>query len=155
MCRINPFGILNLEQSYSLNLETLENHYFAEQKKTHPDQFSQATDQEKNDAAKKSTAVNQAYLILKNPLLRAEYLLKSAGVETLSTDPSFLGQVMEWNERREQGEDLTTDLLHEEEVLFNALENAFILNDYEKARLALYQLTYVQKLLKKSGGLGS
>ncbi len=145
----NPFAILNLEQSYSLNLETLENHYFAEQKKTHPDQFSQGNEQEKNDALKKSTAVNQAYLILKNPLLRAEYLLKSAGVETLSTDPSFLGQVMEWNERREQGEDLTADLLHEEDVLFNDLENAFAIQNYEKARVALYQLTYVQKLLKK------
>lgn len=148
----NPFIILNLKESYALDLQTLENNYFEAQKKTHPDQFSQGTDLEKSDAAKKSTTINQAYLILKNPLLRAEYLLKSAGVETLSTDPSFLGQVVEWNERREQGEDLTADLLREEEFLFNALENAFLLNDYEKAQVALYQLTYVQKLLKQSGG---
>ena len=147
----NPFPILNLEQSYSLNLETLEKHYFSEQKKYHPDQYSQKSDQEKAEALKKSTAVNQAYLILKNPLLRAEYLMKSAGIEPLSNDPSFLGQVMEWNERLENGEDLRAELLTQERILFNELEDGFSIQDYEKVRVCLYQLTYVQKLLKQGG----
>lgn len=148
----NPFEILNLKKSYSLDLKILEKHYFEAQKKSHPDQFSRATHQEKADAVKKSTAVNQAYLILKNPLLRAEYLLKTEGLEMLSHDPSFLGTVMIWNERLENGEDLKPELLDEERNLFNALENSFETKDYEKARLALYQLTYVQKLLKQCEG---
>src|SRR5216683_629469 len=103
----NPFEILNLEKSYRLDLQLLENHYFEAQKKWHPDQFFKATDQEKTEALKTSTAVNQAYLVLKNPLSRAEYLLKAEGIEPLSHDPTFLGTVMEWNERRERGEILT------------------------------------------------
>lgn len=148
----NPFEILNLEQSYSLDLNILEKHYFAEQKKCHPDQFSQRNDREKAEASSDSTRVNQAYLILKNPLSRAEYLLKTVGVEPLQNDPSFLGQVMEWNERLENGEDLKTELLEKEKILLDELERAFSLKDYETARLALYQLTYVQKLLKQRGG---
>lgn len=148
----NPFAILNLEQSYSIDLNVLETHYFAEQKKCHPDQFVNGNSQEKADSLKQSTVVNQAYLILKNPLQRAEYLLKAAGVDPLSNDPSFLGQVMEWNERLENGEDLTSDLLDTEKILFNELEHGFAIQDYEKVRVCLYQLTYVQKLLKQREG---
>lgn len=148
----NPFEILNLEQSYSLNLETLDKHYFAEQKKCHPDQFSQGNDREKAEASSDSTRVNQAYLILKDPILRADYLLKAAGIEPLSNDPTFLEQVMEWNERLARGEDLKAELLEKEKILLDELEKAFALKDYEKARISLYQLTYVQKLLKQRGG---
>ena|SRR5436190_7747276 len=150
----NPFALLNLEESYTLDLQILEKHYFEEQKKSHPDQFSKATEQEKIGALKKSTSVNQAYIVLKNPLSRAEYLLKAEGFEALSHDPSFLGTVMAWNERREQGEDLKlkAELLEKERILFHELEEGFKTKDYEQVRLALYQLTYVQKLLKQIGG---
>ena len=143
----DPFDILKLEKSYSLDLNKLEKHYFAEQRKAHPDQFSQASDEEKNTALKKSTMVNQAYLTLKNPLQRAAYLLKDVGIEALSHDPTFLGQVMIWNERLENGEDLKPELYEEEKTLVKELEIAFGVKDYEKARAALYQLNYVQKLL--------
>ena len=147
----DPFDILNLQKSYSLDLQKLEKHYFEAQKKTHPDQFSQGNDREKNDALSESTRVNQAYLLLKNPLFRAEYLLKSTGVEPLSNDPSFLGRVMEWNERLENGEDLKPEFLDQETVLLKELENGFAIQDHENVRVSLYQLTYVQKLLKQSG----
>jgi molecular chaperone HscB len=145
----NPFEILNLEQSYALDLQLLEKRYFEAQKKSHPDQFSNATTHEKAQAILKSTAINRAYLMLKNPLLRAEYLLKAAGLEPLSHDPSFLNIVMEWNERRERGEDLTLGLLDQKKILMKALEDSFADRDYEKARSVFYKLTYIQKLLRK------
>jgi len=144
----DPFALLNLEKSYSLDLQLLDKHYFEEQRKSHPDQLSQATEQEKTEALKRSTALNQAYLMLKNPLLRAEYLLKAEGFEALSHDPSVLEIVMDWNERREKGEDLYTELLEQEIILFNVLEDHFKAEEYEKVRRVLYQLTYIQKLLK-------
>jgi len=148
----DPFEILNLEKSYSLDPLILEKHYFAEQKKSHPDQFSRATPEEKAQALKQSILVNQAYQILKNPLQRAEYLLKSAGVDSLSHDPSFLGEVMTWTERLQNGKDLKPELLDKEEFLFNELENGLRDKDYEKARVAFYRLTYVCKLLRQSEG---
>jgi len=149
MTTFDPFEVLNLEKTYSLDLNKLEKHYFAEQKKSHPDQCAQADEQQKAEAVKKSTAVNQAYLILKDPLRRAEYLLKAAGIEMLSSDPSFLGKVMTWNERLETGEDLKPTLYDEETMLLKDLTTAFMVKDYEKARIAIYRLTYVQKLLKQ------
>lgn len=145
----NLFHILGLESTYSLNDKTLEEHYFDAQRKTHPDQFSQATVQEKAEAIQKSTAVNQAYLTLKNPLTRAEYLLKEAGYEPLSHDPSFLGTVMAWNEQLDEGEDLTEELSLKQRVLFQELEDCFAVQDFEKIRSVLYQLTYMEKLLKR------
>lgn len=144
----NPFEILNLEKSYSIDLNLLEKHYFEAQKKNHPDRFSQASPQVKAEALRNSIHINQAYLVLKNPLLRAEYLLKEAEVPLLSSDPTFLAHVMMWNERTENGEDLEAELLQMEQCLLVALGRAFKEQDYEKAQSAHYQLTYVQKLLK-------
>lgn len=147
----NPFDILNLEKSYSLDPSTLEKHYFEAQKKNHPDQFSQADAQQKGEAVRKSTIVNQAYLMLKNPLQRAEYLLQEAGVGLLSSDPTFLEQVMAWNERLDRGENLTLKLHDEQAMLLKKLEEAFDQKDYDTARVAVYRLTYVQKLVKQRG----
>ena len=114
----NPFALLNLEETYPLDLEILESHYFAAQRKSHPDQFSQGNAQEKAEALKRSTAVNQAYLSLKDPLLRAEYLLKTAGIESASEDPAFLGQMMDWKERRARGKDIAAELQTKEKIIF-------------------------------------
>jgi molecular chaperone HscB len=147
---MRPFEILNLEAAYSLDLEILENHYFAAQKKAHPDQVSQGTPQEKAEALKWSTTVNQAYLTLKDPLTRAEYLLNAAGIETVSHDPDFLEQVMGWNEHLARGEDIGTELRATEQALFKDLEQAFAVKNYEKASRTLYGLKYIRKLLKQN-----
>ena len=143
----DPFNVLGLEKQYSLDAHVLEKRYFEEQKKAHPDRFALASGSEKEDASKKSTALNQAYLILKDPLQRAAFLLKAKGVEPLSYDATSLVQVMDWNERREAGEDLSSELRQEEEQLFKSLKNAFAENDDELACVTLYRLTYVRKLL--------
>lgn len=146
---LNPFEILNLEATYSLDLEVLESQYFAAQKKAHPDQFSQRNPEEKAEALKQSTAVNQAYLTLKDPLTRAEVLLKSAGIDLVSHDPAFLEQVMGWNERLARGDNIVAELRATEKALFEDLEQAFATQEYEKASRTLYGLTYVRRILKQ------
>lgn len=144
----DPFEIMGLEKCYSLDLTLLEKKYFEEQKKTHPDRVFIVMGDNKEEALRKSTFVNQAYLLLKDPLRRAEFLLKDVGVELLSQDPIFLEIVMEWNERRDKGENLQSDLKAQAESLFKHLEKAFQDKEYEEARHALYRLTYIQKMLK-------
>lgn len=144
----DPFEILGMIKQYSLNLEILEKHYFEEQKKTHPDRFVNAADEKKSEILKRSSEVNQAYLLLKDPLQRAMILIMAKGLEPLSHDPAFLSEVMVWNERLESGEDLRPELSHQEENYFKDLEDAFEKSDYEAARVAHYRLTYVKKLLK-------
>ena len=151
----NPFETLGFETQYPLDVGVLEKRYFEEQKKIHPDRFAFASKAEKEDALKKSTALNQAYLMLKDPLQRAACVLRGRGVELLSHDPLFLGEVMDWNERLEAGEDLTSELRHTEEQLLKNLEEAFEEKDDELARLTLYRLTYVRKLLKQNFWIAS
>src|SRR3990167_10966975 len=92
----DPFEVLGLPQCFSLSLQDLEKRYFDAQRKTHPDRFSQA---EKEEASKKSAVVNQAYLLLKDPLERGIFLLKDAVVDPLTHHSEILMEMMEWRER--------------------------------------------------------
>mgnify|MGYP000078249092 CR=1 FL=1 len=147
----DPFKILGLKKSYSLKTSVIEKCYFEAQKKTHPDRFIGASADEKQRALQRSSEINQAYLILKNPLQRAEFLLKEAEIIPLSHDPLFLEEVMVWNERFEKGEDLALELQREKKTYSEALEKSFAEKDYEKARRAHYRLTYLDKFLKDVG----
>jgi molecular chaperone HscB len=150
----DPFEILALEKQFSLDVKVLEKSYFDAQKRTHPDRFIGASPEVRNQVLQQSSEVNQAYVILKSPLSRGAYLLKNAGIEPLSHDPLFLGQVMDWNERMDRGENLKEELTREEEQLLKNLKDGFDVHDYETARRALYRLTYIQKILKKCGDDG-
>lgn len=144
----DPYETLGLEKAFSIDLNALEQAYFAAQRRCHPDRFALAGEAEKKNAAHGATLVNKAYTLLKNPLDRATYLLKARGVSLLSHDPEFLPKVMEWNERTEAGEDITSELAQEEATLLQELSEALEHNEAERATKALYRLNYVQKVRK-------
>ncbi|MBS0271582.1 MAG: Fe-S protein assembly co-chaperone HscB [Proteobacteria bacterium] len=144
----DPFDVFGFEKGFFLDLKVLEKCYFEEQKKFHPDRFALAEMNTKADAIRKSTMLNQAYSLLKDPLERAAFLLKEKGFELMTHDSFFLSQVMEWSERQDRGEDITRELQVESERLFKSLEDAFVVQDYASAREALYRLTYVRKMMK-------
>lgn len=144
----DPYKTLGLEKAFSIDLDALEQAYFAAQRNTHPDRFTLAGEAEKKNAAHGATLVNKAYTLLKNPLDRATYLLEARGVSLLSHDPEFLPKVMDWNERAEAGEDITSELAQEEAALLQELGEALEHNEDERATKALYRLNYVQKVKK-------
>lgn len=141
----DPFEVLGMQKHFSLNLQDLEKRYFEAQRKTHPDRFSQA---EKDEASKKSAAVNQAYLMLKDPLERGMFLLKDSGLDPVTHHSEILMEMMTWRECLEAGEDLKNELREGENKLLQDLEDGFAKKDYEVVRLGLYRLAYVQKLKK-------
>jgi len=55
---------------------------------------------------------------------------------------------MEWQEQREDGIDIDEELRQTNKILFETLERAFKEKDYETAGQALYQLQYLQKMVK-------
>lgn len=146
----DPFEALGLEKCFDLDMKVLEQHYFEKQRTAHPDQFICATLEEKTQALRKSTELNQAYLLLKDPIERALFLLKERNVEPLTHDAETLHKVMEWNERFEAGEDLSRELLEEKNILVKEIKEGFRVQDLERVRIALYLQTYVQKLLRES-----
>ena len=100
---MNYFEIFDLDQTFILDIKQLTERFQTIQKSVHPDRFTQASSQEQLLAVKKSTAVNDAYETLKNPIKRAEYILSLRGVELPNeqmtfSDNMFLMRQMELRE---------------------------------------------------------
>ena len=103
----NYFEIFQLPIQYALDEKKLDASYRAILSSIHPDRFVNATEAEKTQSLMKSTLVNDAYTILKNPIQRAEYLLEINSVsQHVKLDHAFLMQQMEWEERLEAEENV-------------------------------------------------
>jgi len=100
---LNYFQLFGLEQQFKIDVKNLTELYQALQKTVHPDRFAHASSQEQMLAVQKSSMINDAYQTLKNPLKRAEYMLKIRGTEMPNeqasfSDNSFLMRQMELRE---------------------------------------------------------
>ena len=80
------FDLLGLPRRYRLDSRELEQRYQNLAKETHPDRFAGAGDVERRQALLKSTALNEAYRTLRDPLRRAAYLVALHGVPIDSQD---------------------------------------------------------------------
>lgn len=143
----DPYETLGLDKTFEIDPKILNQHYFKVLKSAHPDRFVGVDMSTKSEVLRRAGEANKAYGILKDPINRGMFLLKSAGEKPLSHDPVYLGEVMLWNEKLEEGEDIKKELHHEEKDLLESLTNAFQETDYKKAKIALYRLTYVRNLL--------
>ena len=106
------FEVLGIARAYHLVAADLETRYLALQKETHPDRFAKALPRERMEAVVRNTELNDAYKVLKDPIKRAEYLLKLEGVDIgdekpqsttgatkqLVVDPKLLMEIMELRE---------------------------------------------------------
>ncbi len=80
----------------------LNHQYRTLQKTIHPDRFVNATDAEKKQSLQKSTEINDAYQVLKDPIKRASHIISLHQVVKENALPSdFLMQQMEWEEELE------------------------------------------------------
>ena len=77
----NHFQKFNLQTTFKINLQELEDQYLKLQQQFHPDTATDQTEAEIN-----SILINQAYKILKNPLKRAAYLLLLQGIDVDSEE---------------------------------------------------------------------
>ncbi|MDX2421617.1 MAG: Fe-S protein assembly co-chaperone HscB [Amphritea sp.] len=102
----NYFEFLALPVTYQLDLQALSERSRELQKTLHPDRFSHLSDRERRLSVQYTAYLNEAVATLKNPLSRAQYLLKLEGIDTFSEsqvqlDPMFLMQQMELRESLE------------------------------------------------------
>ena len=58
-----------------MDAEDLHERYRDGQRRLHPDFFANAPQEEQDAAAEQSTALNDAYSTLKDPLLRSQYMV--------------------------------------------------------------------------------
>lgn len=99
----NYFVLFDLPQQFAIDLSTLEQHYRSIQSAWHPDRFVNASPTEQRQAMQEATLANEAYLTLKNPSKRAQYLLSLKGIDAIAETNTampmdFLMEQMQWRE---------------------------------------------------------
>jgi molecular chaperone HscB len=75
------FEIFSLPPHLQIDLPALEKSFYALSRKLHPDRFASRPAAEQAAALAESSALNDAYRTLRDPIPRTEYLLKLEGVE--------------------------------------------------------------------------
>ena len=107
----------------------LERRFYSLSRKLHPDLFFRSMSRERQYSLEAAAILNDAYRTLRDPVLRAEYLLKELGEETADQQrqdvpPELLEEVFELNELIEelrQGDDATRPRLERAHREFIAL----------------------------------
>lgn len=161
---MNYFQLFDIDLVFDIDINQLSSTYQQLQKTVHPDRFAHASSQEQLIAVQKSAQINDAYQILKEPLKRAEYMLKLRGVDMPDEqntygDTSFLMRQMELREMMEEVEHaadvdaalfaLQEELATEYQAIFSQLHGQIIENSAESNNLAcdnLRKLKFYQKL---------
>ncbi len=131
---LDHFARFGLARAWQLDRDALERAYLQRSRRYHPDRFVGADSSTRRAAVEHSAAVNTGYRVLRDPVARAEYLVKLGGVDLDSSDPqtgaphpdqAFLIDMIERRERltelREAGEDALDELRDEVEAELDAI----------------------------------
>jgi molecular chaperone HscB len=100
---IDPFQTLGVEPSFTLDLGALEQRHRDLSRALHPDRFTGRPASERRQALSRAIEVNEAFRALRDPLQRAEAILRRSGVQRAEgqepkPDAAFLMDVMELRE---------------------------------------------------------
>jgi molecular chaperone HscB len=153
---MNYFAFLDLPRNLALDAKDLEKRFYAMSRQLHPDVHSRKSPAERQQAEESTAVLNDAYRTLRDPITRAEYLLKLEGFDigeqgTKDVPPELLEEVFELNmaieeadaaqleSARQRFEGMRTDLDAE-------LQQAFVQWDSTGQREAL---TAVRGLLNR------
>lgn len=170
------FDFFGLDRKLNVDEFDLQKRFYELSRQWHPDRFSRKSAEEQAQALEATSILNDGYRTLRNPVRRAEYLLKEEGFpigEQRSKDvpPELLEEVFELNmmleELKEGDEDarpqlgsakqkflgLRDDVDRELEALFNKHDAAE--SQSEGAKQALHEIRsvlnrrrYIENLLR-------
>ena len=156
----NFFQLLNMPLIFTLDLADLAQHYRELQRQIHPDRFVRAELSEQQRSIELSTQVNEAYKTLKDPLLRAIYLMDCLGAPIQLTGKSlsaeFLMKQMQWREQVEnwtalntqQQQQLKNNFQQDYQYYLDQLTDGFIQQPLPTPQIEQWvnELQFVQKL---------
>lgn len=159
----NYFELFGLEPNFSIDVAKLSSKLRALLNSVHPDRFASSGAQQQMLSMQKTTQLNDAFVVLKNPVKRAQYLLHlKTGIDTSKehtvNDPEFLMQQLEL---REELEDISSSSdisqLHQfadkiselEEVQEKQMAELFSQAplDTDELQKAIYKLQFLHKTL--------
>ena len=160
----NYFQLFGIAESFVVDLTALADRYRQLQSENHPDRFANADESERIKAVQFTSLINQAYDTLKQPMLRAGYLLRLRGVDPEQVSQADLGMdlLMEQMQLREALEELPGDesalpelaalkrqaiaKMQKREDEFSGLIDA---GDIDAARKLFHEMQFMHKLIKE------
>jgi molecular chaperone HscB len=80
------FAVLGVPRTFEIDSEVLEREYLSRAAAVHPDRVVTGTARDRREAMERATEVNEAYRTLRDPVRRAEYLVKLGGIDLDSSD---------------------------------------------------------------------
>ena len=97
------FAFFGLPRKLWIEMGELEKKFLQLSWKLHPDRFGKASDEEREMSLERSSQLNDAYRVLRDPVARVEYLLSLEGMRKEGTTkqqapPELLEEVFELNE---------------------------------------------------------
>ena len=99
---VDYFVYLGLPQKLQIDRQELEGRFYELSRRLHPDRFFRRADRERRLAEEATARLNDAYRTLKDPVARAEYLLRLHGLnkteqKSSNVPPELLEEVFELN----------------------------------------------------------
>src|SRR5216683_3408229 len=96
------FEFFGVKRSLALDLEQLQKRFYELSRLLHPDRYTRKPPEEKQYSQDATALLNDAYRVLRDPLQRAEYVLRQAGLDigeqgTKNVPPELLEEVFELN----------------------------------------------------------
>src|SRR5215813_4377054 len=100
---IDYFALFGMPRKLWIEMNALEHKFLQLSWKLHPDNFVNATEEERERSLKRSSELNDAYRVLRDPVSRVEYLLeiegqRKEGEKKQQAPPELLEEVFELNE---------------------------------------------------------
>jgi len=140
------------------------------QKQVHPDKFANGTDQEKRLSMQQTSWINEAQATLKDPVLRATYLLKLKGTDInleneTTMDAVFLMQQLEVRERLENIKNekdpldaldhMSKELKSSTDDMMKSFSQSYEADQIDDAREWIRKLQFIQKAIKEINTLSA
>lgn len=100
--RMDYYRFLGLERRLNLDEEDLKKRFYDLSRLLHPDRYTRKPATERQYSLEATAILNDAYRVLRDPVTRAEYVLKQSGFEgreprSKNVDPDLLEEVFELN----------------------------------------------------------
>ena len=159
----NYFELFQLPIKLPIDSSQLTVNYQQLQRQYHPDNFAQATDNEKVAIIQKSAMINDGYQTLKNPLKAAEYLLSLQGVDVATEqniihDADFLMEQFSLREKLDDIEsqnnvdlldDFHSEITQRKKNVYQQLMDYISQQDWQSAVNQIYKIRYLARLIEQ------
>jgi len=112
------FSFFGLPHKLRLDETELQKKFYQLSKLLHPDRYTRRAQRERDYSLEATAILNNGYRVLRDPVLRAEYVLREQGLEngeprSAQVPPELLEEVFEWNMALEELRDGDASVLHQ------------------------------------------